>query len=1135
MNQVLIRYGLIVGILNVAFFYYKFTKGIPTRLVAENAPKARFELVPASTYNVPAPTRGIDIIFVHGLGSNPDTTWRAGQCSTAPEAPEEACPESDRYVTWVCDFLPGDLYSDVRQDIRLFFYNYDAYWKRDALPERLSTLGVALVGRITSGIRTTDAERSRDLIFVAHSYGGLVVKKALLLAKADTSQSYIAEATKAVLFLGTPHRGSSFSYWGWWQAQALWLLGSNPSILADLHYDSASLRDLHDEFVRIDRGNMTVFNFYEQRPIRLAQLWFLKWQEYCVRESSATYGGPRVYNFGLSVDHYGLNKFGSRDVNYQFVLSKLREITLSLAVSAKYSYAVPLETVESYTQREELWSELKDKLRIRHDNASVPYAVAISGLGGVGKSQLALKFAETHKDRYNPILWIDATDAESVRSSFQRCAVELGLPENGNMKHGSALTDDSAVQGVLRWLRDRNEVDDEWLFIVDNADDLVPRGCEQVQVGDMTAEESMTLLLHHLGEDADGVPTSVAARCEQVADKLGYLALAVDLAGAYIGNDPDPKSALKQYLQDFTRHRDDLLQMDRFRGLLPTEKTVWTVWDTTLEKIARDNPQLHPNLLLTFLAHFRGTIIQDEMLRLAALGISRIQSTTGERLPVSLQEFLSVDEGKWDSFQYRKSREVMLRYNLLKRVDGEWPGVTMHGLVQWRALKSSAQEEIPQKEWYMIVILAACSQMTEERHQPEFRRHLMTHLPQISELGDDTTRDSETRTFFMQGILAHVYHDEGRWDEAEKLLVEAMKIRKAKLGADHPDTLISMANLASTYRNQGQWDKAEKLEVKVMEISKAKLGADHLDTLTSMGNLASTLLNQGRWDEAEKLLIEVMETRKAKLGANHPNTLISMSNLASTLLNQGRWDEAEKLFVEVIETHKAKLKVDYPNMLTSMGNLASTLWNQGRWNEAGKLFIEVMETSKAKLGANHPHTLIYMGNLASTLLNQGRWNEAKKLFIEVMETSKAKLGADHPNTLISISNLASTYWNQGRWNKAEKLEVEVMKTRKAKLGADHPDTLISMANLASTYWNQGRWNKAEKLEVEVMETSKAKLGADHPDTLRSMRNLAITWRNQGRHEEALALMRECIQACERALGLRHPFTLLALATIEKWN
>ncbi|RFU74219.1 alpha beta-hydrolase [Trichoderma arundinaceum] len=1115
MEQTSIIFTVIVSLLTISLLYDKVTKGIPTRLVAEEAPKARFGLVPVGTHKSPAPARGTDIIFIHGLGSNPDTTWRARLGATTSET-------SERYVTWVSDFLPDDLCSDDRRDIRLFFYNYDAYWKRDALPERLSTLGAALVNRITSGIRTTDAERSRDLIFVAHSYGGLVVKKALLLATANRSQNNVVESTKAILFLGTPHRGSSFSVWGRWQAQALWLLGSNPSILADLYYDSASLRDLHDEFARIDQENIKVYNFYEQRPLLLAQLWFFKWQEYCVHESSATYAGPRVHNIGLSVDHYGLNKFGSRDVNYEFVLSKLREVTLSKPVLMKCSYVVPLETVESYTQREELWKQLDDKMRIRHDKASVPYAVAISGMGGAGKSQLALKFAEAYKDRYNLILWIDATDTESIRSSFQRFAAELQLPENWDAKRESLLTDDGAIQAVLRWLRDRSEADGEWLVIVDNADDfssgiqkvipkgergsvlitsqdalsvkLIPWGCEHIVVEEMAPHESTKLLLHHLGQDVDTAPENVTAKCRQLADQLGNLALALDLAGAYIENEPDPKSALVQYLEDFTRHSEELLQMDGFRGLLPSQKTVWTVWDATLEKIARDHQQLNPYVLLMFLAHFQGTIIQDELLRLAAFGIPRIQSTIGEDLPTELQEFLSTNEGNWDSFRYRKSRDVMLRYSLLKRAVGKWPGITLHGLIQWRALRRITKEKIPQwNRWFLMVIVAACSQMIKERHQPEFRRHLVTHLLQISELYDKTSGLSETHKLFIQGMVAKIYYDEGRWDEAEKLDVEVMEAYKAKLGADHPDTLRSIASLASTLWNQGRWDKSEKLQVEVIEACKAKLGADHPDTLRSIANLASTLWKQGRWDESEKLDVEVIEARKAKLGADHPDTLRSIANLAAIFYNQGRWDESEKLQVEVMEAYKAKLGDDHPDTLGSIANLASTLWKQGRWDEA------------------------------------------EKLKVEVMEAYKAKLGADHPDTLRSIANLATTFNNQGRWDESEKLQVEVIEAYKAKLGADHPDTLRSIANLATIFYDQGRWDEAEKLEVEVMEAYKAKLGADHPDTLISMSNLAITWRTQGRHDEAFILMRDCIQACERVLGSRHPHTLSSLAILKEWD
>ncbi|KAK3368554.1 hypothetical protein B0H63DRAFT_77770 [Podospora didyma] len=1146
---------LVVFLFLIAFIYNQATKKIPSRLDPDQAPKSRFELVPAAANGLPTRADGFDIIFVHGLGSNPDTTWRATKPAAVADTPEEAGTDSERFVNWVSDFLPGDILP-ASKDVRIFFYNYDSYWKRDAVNTRLTNLGNELLEHINGEIRISETERSRNLIFVAHSFGGLVVKRALVQAQASREFSHVAEHTKAILFLGTPHRGSSFGPLGWLAAQALQPLGSNPLLLANLEYDSISLHDLHKDFIRTSQDDLRVFNFFEKRPTQILQLWFVQWQRLCVREQSATYEGRDVRNIGLSVDHYGLNKFASKSESYKTILSKLIDVTRSSAWPAKHYYAVPLETVHTYTERAELSTELKRKLQIRHEKASVPYAIVLHGLGGAGKSQLALDYAEKHRDQYNPILWIDAKDEEAVRSSFIRCATELGIRVDRIEKQGSVLTD-PAVLAVIQWLRGRIEEDDKWLVIVDNADDvswgiqkiipkgnrgniiitsqdsrsikLIPGGCERVRVGLMSPLEGAGLLFQHLRLDPKSASKGIKRGCDEISNRLGYLALAIDLAGAHIAENSPAEQALWQYLADYDRHRDELLQMDSFRGLRPTEKTVWTVWDTTLEKITKEYLRFRPDLLLTFLAHFKGSIIQDEMFHLASLGMAAVNvglgKEVGDKMPAELQQYFSLGEDGWDSFGYRQGCDILLRYNLLQRVEGKWAGVTMHSLVQWRARQSYRSQ--PWLWWNTVFVLAVCCQVEQQREKPEFRRHLIVHLPDIGE----SFVGGKDYDSFIGAKLGRIYYDEGRWEEAEGLFVQVMETSKTKLGADHPSTLTSMANLASTYRNQGRWEEAEGLDVQVMEMSKTKLGADHPSTLTSMANLASTYKNQGRWEEAEGLFVQVMETSKTKLGADHPSTLTSMANLASTFWNQGRWEEAEGLEVQVMEMSKTKLGADHPSTLTSMANLASTFWNQGRWEEAEGLFVQVMEMSKTKLGADHPSTLTSMANLASTYRNQGRWEEAEGLEVQVMEMSKTKLGADHPSTLTSMANLASTFWNQGRWEEAEGLFVQVMETSKTKLGADHPDTLTSMANLASTYRNQGRWEEAEGLDVQVMEMSKTKLGADHPDTLTSMANLASTFWNQGRWEEAEGLEVQVMEMSKTKLGADHPSTLTSMANL----
>ncbi|CAG8063314.1 unnamed protein product [Penicillium nalgiovense] len=531
----------------------------------------------------------------------------------------------------------------------------------------------------------------------------------------------------------------------------------------------------------------------------------------------------------------------------------------------------------------------------------------------------------------------------------------------------------------------------------DQSQKLIDRGCEQIRVDVMSSREARVVLLHHLSDDIDSLPKSLQEDCDKVANKLGYLPLALDLAGAYIGNSIAPEKTVTQYLEDYEKHRDELLQMDHLRGLSPTERTVWTVWDTTLEKIEREYRQLQPGLLLTFLAHFQGAIVQDEMFRLASLGMSSVVDEFGEGDSTELQKFLPQTDGKWDNFTYRHSIDVLARYSLIQRVHGEWPGTIMHSLVQWRAIHRDLNQQW--QWWYTEFVLAACSQITKEDHQPEFRRHLVMHVPDVRNVDLSCINNIEMGEDFIWSTLARVHYDEGHWEEAEQLEVQVMESRKTKLGEDHPDTLTSMANLAVTYRNQGRWEEAEQLEVQVMETRKTKLGEDHPDTLTSLANLAVTYRNQGRWEEAEQLFVQVKETRKTKFGEDHPDTLTSLANLASTYMNQGRWEEAEQLEVQVMETSKTKLGEDHPDTLTSLANLASTYRNQGRWEEAEQLEVQVMETRKTKFGEDHPDTLTSMANLAFTRKSSGHAAEAINLLRDSLAKHSQTFGVNHPTTL----------------------------------------------------------------------------------------------------------------------------------------
>ncbi|KAF6806307.1 Kinesin light chain 5 [Colletotrichum musicola] len=783
--------------------------------------------------------------------------------------------------------------------------------------------------------------------------------------------------------------------------------------------------------------------------------------------------------------------------------------------------------------------------------------MALVGMGGFGKSQLAIEFAHhVHEDRPGTsVFWVHGKSRATFEESYRTLADILALPRRHE-------PDVDVLTLVYDWLQ-RDDIS-PWFMVVDNADDagvfffhnrqdksqdplasylpkstngkilvtsrsldaaekLAGRSRTILQIPTMQEDQALELLTKRLDGETD------KAAAIELVSALDYIPLAVNQAAAYI-NRRSPRVSVMSYLDKFRtseKQKDSLLRSDkgdlgRHDGV---SNSVVVTWQVTFEQIKRERPRAAN--LLSLMSQFQAHNIPEYMLHSYDSDIAATDEGDADSVAAGTES----DEVS-DCENFENDMDTLRGYSLVALSSAGF--CEMHSLVQFCTRLWISEFGDPARWSWLFVKLAADHFPSGAYETWGTCQSLLPHIEPVLSRKRKGQGDILDWAELLTKICWYMLML-GEYSRAEMLGEEAVNARKNVLGLSHPSTLTSMANLASTYRNQGRWKEAEELNVRVMETRKTVLGEVHPDTLISMGNLASTYRNQGRWKEAEELNVRVMETRKTVLGEEHPDTLISMANLASTFWNQGRWKEAEELEIRVMETRKTVHGEEHPDTLTSMANLASTFWNQGRWKEAEELNVRVMETRKTVLGEEHPDTLTSMANLASTFWNQGRWKEAKELNVRVIETSSTVHGEEHPDTLTSMANLASTFWNQGRWKEAEELDVRVMEINKRVLGEEHPHTLMSMANLASTYRNQGRWEEAEKLEVEVMEKSKTKLGADHPSTLTSMNNLAFTWYGQGRQNDACVLMQDCVSLQQKKLGHTHPHTKSSVATLESWQ
>ena len=817
------------------------------------------------------------------------------------------------------------------------------------------------------------------------------------------------------------------------------------------------------------------------------------------------------------------------------------------------------------------------------------------------KTQIALAYAYWIKDTCPDIsvFWIHASNAQRFRQSFLSIAQECQIP---------GYSDDSktdALQLVKNWLEGKGQR--PWLMVIDNADDtelffgcvsqeeegshqhtqnenvgqyipeclhgsilVTTRNKETgirltqtrpggvIDVGRMDAEEAAELFRMRL-KDSELATNEVSA----LSSRLEYLPLALVQAAAFI---QENSITVKRYLQH----------------LATTDTTLLSLLSAPFETDGRDSETQHP-VAVTWMISFdqirRQNTVASDLFSLMSYfdrqDIPRLfLSHYNEQREYNHVGYKKRREGEAArALQLEKALGVLKAFSFVTESRDE--KLNVHRLVQlvmrnWLAREKRSREfaekalvtvsnVYPHGNYenrktcgeYLPHAYAVLSHEGTSSKKESFAKSSLLHsmaefllyrgqLNQAEDLQEQAIKirrrllgAEHADTLSSIASLAQTYRNQGRLKEAESLGVQAMETRKRVLGMEHPDTLESMANLAWTYRIRGQWKEAENLGVQAMERRKRVLGAEHPDTLTSMANLAWTYRIQGRWKEAEKLGVQAMETRKRVLGTEHPDTLTSMVNVASIYMYQGRWKEAEELELQAVETRKWVLGAEHPDTLKNMADLAWTYLNQGREKEAEELGAHAMEKLKTLLGIEHPDTLTCMANLAWTYRNQGQLQEAEKLQLEVLQTRKRLLGVEHPDTLKSMASLASIYKNRGRWKDAEDLEVQAMETRKRLLGIEHPDTLISMANLARTYKNQDRLQEAEKLEIQAMDTGKKVLGIEHPMTIRSIERLASTYKKQGRWEEAEELEVQAMETRKRVLGVGHPDTLASMANLAR--
>ena len=670
---------------------------------------------------------------------------------------------------------------------------------------------------------------------------------------------------------------------------------------------------------------------------------------------------------------------------------------------------------------------------------------AAVGMGGVGKTELALQYALRYGDDYpGGVCWLRGVEPIAPQMmSFAQRYLDLEVPEseeapiawccqrwpNEGEREGPVLmvVDDVQNYGDLKTvLPSSGAGDGRFRVLLTTRQAILPMG-QRLALEVLLPGAALELLTSLVGAvRIEAQRTEAEALCEWV----GRLPLGIELVGWHLQQRPELSIAL-------------LLERLESKRL-------------AARALMQTHPEMTAKLGVAAAFEVSWEPLTTEAKALAGLlGLFAAAPMDWEWVVAAwAQAGTAMDEEDLEEAQVE-----LLQGNLLQQVEEPQTALRyrVHPLV--REFFAVKRGELAVSEGLSLCFAQAMTALAKTIPQAvtvAVRTQMAEAVPHFEEVAQRWTANlgEEDKTWCCTG-LGRFYESLSQWNDAERCYQRALEISKAELGERHPSTATSMNNLAELYKSQGRYGEAEPLLREALEIWKAELGDRHPSTAQGMNNLAELYKSQGRYGEAEPFYLEALEIWKAELGDRHPYTAQGMNDLAELYRSQGRYGEAEPVYLEALEIWKAELGDRHPYTAQGLNNLALLYYSQGRYGEAEPFYLEALEITKAELGERHPDTATSMNNLALLYDSQGRYGEAEPFYLEALEIWKAELGDRHPDTAQGLNNLAACTIPRAVMAKRNRCFCKHSNMWEAELGDRHPNTASSMNNLAELYVRRG--------------------------------------------------------------------------------
>jgi DNA-binding SARP family transcriptional activator len=609
---------------------------------------------------------------------------------------------------------------------------------------------------------------------------------------------------------------------------------------------------------------------------------------------------------------------------------------------------------------------------------------AITGLGGVGKSQLAARYVQQRADGYDVVAWIRAEDGGIA--DLAQLAARIGA-------HADGLSASELAQIALDWL---SESGLRWLLVLDNvtSPEQLQRCCPRGGRGRVlvtSRDQALRQFGPVLTVDVFDEDTAAAYLTEragrpgdrraarQLAVALGCLPLALSHAAAYCqsGTSFTDYLALLAGLparELFDRHPE-----------LSYAQTVASTWKASIQAASSAAP-----------------VAADVLVTAAHLG--------PDAIPKSLWTGLADAQTAIERKRLADAFNALARFSLAT-VDDDT--VSVHRLLQ-KTIRDDAvarDDRTPALRALAALHRAFPADVSLPPRWPACEQ-LLPHVLALADALDEPGDAGPQLIDVLIRACRYLHHAEpGRRDLgiAQIVFDRAERI----LGPEHPDTLMARNDLAASYHGVGRFAEAIAIYEALLADHERVLGPEHPSTLTIRNNLAYTYRKHARIGDALAILEPLLADRDRILGVKHPDTLTTCNNLARGYTDAGRICEALAILEPLLKDHEQILGAEHPSTLLTRHNLALAYLDE-RVGDAIAVVEPLLVDIGRIFGTEHPHTLRTRHTLALAYLNDGRTADAIAILEDVLPARERIQGAEHPDVLAMREHLADAHRSAGR-------------------------------------------------------------------------------------------------------------------------